>query len=206
MRYTVINIKAQSQGGIAMSKKILIIAGDCAEDYEVKVPQQALQMLGYEVHVTAPQKKAGDMLQLVVHDFTGLDTYIELTGHRIGVDVALEGLKAADYAGLVIPGGRAPEYVRLSEKAVSLVKDFFSEGKPVAAVCHGTQLLAAADVLKGKETTSYPACGPECSIAGATWHNKPVVTSGNLVTAQAWPNHPEWLRAFVGLLGAKIEI
>jgi len=189
-----------------MSKKLLIIAGDCAEDYEVKVPQQALQMLGYEIHIAAPGKKAGDALQLVVHDFTGLDTYIELTGHRIGVDVALDGLKAADYAGLVIPGGRAPEYVRLSEKAVALVKEFFAEGKPVAAVCHGTQLLAAADVLKGKETTSYPACAPECRIAGATWQDKPVVVCGNLVTAQAWPNHPEWLRAFVELLGAKITI
>lgn len=189
-----------------MAKKILIITGDCAEDYEVKVPQQALQMLGYQVDITAPNKKPGDTLQLVVHDFIGLDTYVELTGHRIGVDVALDAAEAGEYDGLVIPGGRAPEYVRMNEKAVKLVQDFFAAGKPVAAICHGTQLLAPAAVLSGRKVTSYPACAAETRIAGAEWQNEPVVVHGNLVTAQAWPNHPEWLRAFVGLLGAKISI
>lgn len=189
-----------------MAKKILLLTGDCAEDYEVKVPQQALQMLGYQVDVAAPNKKAGDMLQLVVHDFTGLDTYIELTGHRIPVDVAAADAKADDYAGLVIPGGRAPEYIRMHDDAIKLVKAFFTAKKPVAAICHGTQLLAAADILSGYSVTSYPACAAECRIAGAKWEDKPVVTNGNLVTAQAWPNHPEWLRSFVELLGAKISI
>ncbi|MDD4600190.1 putative cysteine protease YraA [bioreactor metagenome] len=189
-----------------MTKKILLLTGDCAEDYEVKVPQQALMMLGYDVEVSAPNKKAGDTLQLVVHDFIGLDTYVELTGHRIPVDIAAADAKADDYVGLVIPGGRAPEYIRMYPETVQLVKDFFAANKPVAAVCHGTQLLAAADVLKGKTTTSYPACAAECRIAGAEWKNEPVVVSGNLVTAQAWPNHPEWLRAFVQLLGAKITL
>ncbi|MPN09445.1 Protein/nucleic acid deglycase 2 [bioreactor metagenome] len=189
-----------------MAKKILILTGDCGEDYEVKVPQQALMMLGYEVDVCAPNKKAGDTLQLVVHDFTGLDTYIELTGHRIPVDISAADAKAADYAGLVIPGGRAPEYIRMYPETVQLVKDFFAANKPVAAVCHGSQLLAAADVLRGTTTTSYPACAAECRISGAEWKDAPVVVSGNLVTAQAWPNHPEWLRAFIELLGAKITL
>lgn len=189
-----------------MAKKILVLTGDCAEDYEVKVPQQALTMLGYEVSISAPLKKAGDTLQLVVHDFTGLDTYIELPGHRIPVDVATSDIKVADYVGLVVPGGRAPEYIRMYDEVINIVKAFFAAGKPVAAICHGTQLLAAAGVMSGVTTTSYPACASECRIAGAVWVNEPVVVSGTLVTAQAWPNHPEWLRKFVELLGAKISI
>ncbi|MCE5286609.1 MAG: DJ-1/PfpI family protein [Pelosinus sp.] len=189
-----------------MAKRILILTGDCAEDYEVKVPQQALTMLGYQVDIAVPNKKAGDMVQLVVHDFTGLDTYIELTGHRIAVDIAAEDANVEDYVGLVVPGGRAPEHVRMHEKAVTLVQDFFAADKPVAAICHGTQLLAPAQVLKGKAVTSYPACAAECKLAGAEWKNEQVVISGNLVTAQAWPDHPEWLRAFVELLGATITI
>lgn len=189
-----------------MAKKVLLLTGDCAEDYEVKVPQQALMMLGYQVDVAAPDKKAGDMLQLVVHDFTTLATYIEMPGHRIPVDVAAADAKAEDYVGLVVPGGRAPEYIRMYDEVIKLVQAFFAADKPVAAICHGNQLLAAADVLGGRTVTSYPACAAECRIGGAKWQNEPVVVQGNLVTAQAWPNHPEWLRAFVGLLGAKITI
>lgn len=189
-----------------MSKKILILTGDCAEDYEVKVPQQSLQMLGYQVDIAAPNKKIGDMLQLVVHDFTTLDTYIELPGHRIQVDVSVAEVNADDYAGLVVPGGRAPEYIRMYDETIKLVQDFFEAGKPVAVICHGLQLLAAAKVLEGYKVTSYPACAPECRLTGADWESKPVVTDKNLVTAQAWPNHPAWLRAFVELLGASISI
>lgn len=189
-----------------MAKKILILTGDCAEDYEVKVPQQALQMLGYHVDVAVPNKSVGDMVQLVVHDFTGLDTYIELTGHQIPVDITVKDAKADEYIGLVIPGGRAPEYIRMYPEVVKLVQDFFAAGKPVAAICHGTQLLAPAKVLAGKTVTSYPACAAECQLAGAEWKNEQVVISGNLVTAQAWPDHPAWLKAFVDLLGAKISI
>ncbi|HWR39458.1 MAG TPA: DJ-1/PfpI family protein [Patescibacteria group bacterium] len=189
-----------------MNKKILLLTGDCAEDYEVKVPQQALQMLGYQVDVAAPNKKAGDTLQLVVHDFTSLDTYIELTGHRIPVDIATADISAGEYAGLVVPGGRAPEYIRMYDEVITLVQAFFAAKKPVAAICHGTQLLAAAKVLSGCTVTSYPACAAECRLAGALWENQPVLTYENLVTAQAWPNHPQWLRSFVELLGAKISI
>lgn len=189
-----------------MSKKILILTGDCAEDYEVKVPQQSLQMLGYQVDIAAPNKKAGDMLQLLVHDFTTLDTYIELTGHRTPVDISVDEAKADNYAGLVVPGGRAPEYIRMYSDTIKLVQDFFAAGKPVAVICHGLQLLAAAKVLEGYRVTSYPACAAECLLAGADWQSEPVMVDKNLVTAQAWPNHPAWLRAFVELLGAKIKI
>ncbi|MDF2571137.1 MAG: intracellular protease, PfpI family [Sporomusa sp.] len=189
-----------------MTKKILLLTGDCAEDYEVKVPQQALMMLGYQVDVAAPNKKAGDTLQLVVHDFVNLDTYIELTGHRIPVDIAAVDVNPDDYIGLVIPGGRAPEYIRMYDESIAIVQAFFTADKPVAAVCHGTQLLAAAGVLSDRNVTSYPACSAECRLAGATWQDQPVVTCGKLVTAQAWPNHPAWLKAFVDLLGAQITI
>jgi protease I len=195
-----------TKGEKVMAKKVLLLTGDCAEDYEVKVPQQALMMLGYQVDVAAPAKKAGDMLQLVVHDFTTLDTYIELTGHRIPVDIAAADVRAEDYVGLVIPGGRAPEYIRMHEEVIGIVKAFFAAAKPVAAICHGPQLLAAAGVLGGRAVTSYPACAAECRLAGAEWRSDPVISENNLVTAQAWPNHPEWLQAFVTLLGAKIEI
>jgi protease I len=134
-------------------KKILILTGDCAEDFEVKVPQQALQMLGYKVDIT-PNKKAGDMLQLVVNDFTTLDTYIELPGHRIPVDISTAEVNIEDYAGLIVPGGRAPEYIRMYEEPIEIVQDFFSAGKPVASVCHGLQLLAAAAVLEDYKLTS----------------------------------------------------
>ncbi len=189
-----------------MTKKILLLTGDCAEDYEVKVPQQALMMLGYQVDVAAPNKKVGDTLQLVVHDFVNLDTYIELTGHRIPVDIAAADVNPDDYIGLVIPGGRAPEYIRMYDESIAIVQAFFAADKPVAAVCHGTQLLAAADVLSNRSVTSYPACSAECRLAGAAWQDQPVVTCGKLVTAQAWPNHPAWLKAFVDLLGAQITI
>ena len=189
-----------------MTKKILILTGDCAEDYEVKVSQQALQMLGYQVDITAPNKKPGDMIQLVVHDFTTLDTYIELTGHRIPVDVSINDINADDYVGLVVPGGRAPEYIRMHEDAVKVVKDFFAVDKPVAVVCHGLQLVAAANVLEGYRVTSYPACATECRLAGTDWQSEPVVVDRNLVTAMAWTVHPAWLRAFVEMLGAKITI
>ncbi len=198
--------REKRKGVVCMAKKILLLTGDCAEDYEVKVPQQALMMLGYGVDVAAPAKKSGDMLQLVVHDFTTLATYIELPGHRIAVDVAAADAREADYAGLVIPGGRAPEYIRMYDEVLALVKAFFAAGKPVASICHGNQLLAAAGVLAERTVTSYPACAAECRLCGAAWQDAPVVVHGNLVTAQAWPNHPEWLRAFVTLLGAKIEI
>lgn len=183
-----------------MSKKILIIAGDCAEDYEVKVSQQSLQMLGYEVHITAPNKKKGDTLQLVVHDFLDLDTYTESKGHRIGVDISLSDVSSADYDGLIIPGGRAPEYIKLHTDVIETVKSFFKYNKPVAAICHGTQVLAEAEVMKGYEVTSYPACALECRLSGAIWKNEPVVVSSNLVTAQDWTNTPDWMRAFVGKL------
>ncbi len=190
------------------AKKILMIVGDFVEDYEVMVPFQILKMVGHQVDAVCPDKKAGDTVKTAVHDFIGDQTYVELPGHRFKLTADFESIKPETYDALVIPGGRAPEYLRLNKRVIQIVKQF--EGKPIAAICHGPQILAAADMLKGKHMISYPAVGPECIIAGAEFGEVSAgadnaVTDGKLVTAPAWPAHPEWMRQFLKVLGSKIE-
>jgi protease I len=185
-------------------KKILEIVGDFVEDYEVMVPYQALEMVGHEVHAACPEKEEGDVVKTAVHDFRGDQTYLETRGHDFGVDVALEDIDPADYDALVVPGGRAPEYLRTYDSVIETVQHFFAEDKPVAALCHGPQILAAAGVLEGREATAYPAVRAEVEGAGCTWVDG-TVRDGNLVTGQAWPDHPEWLAEFLDLLGTEID-
>ncbi len=192
-----------------MAKKILVLAGDYVEDYEVMVPFQALQMLGYEVHAVCPGKKAGETVRTAVHDFEGDQTYSEKRGHNFQINYDFDKVNPEEYDGLVLPGGRAPEYIRLDDRVIEIVKHFAEANKPIAAICHGPLVLAAAGVLKGKKATSYPAVGPDVRNAGAEWVDvglTDALVDGNLVTAQAWPAHPAWIRKFVELLGAKIEI
>jgi len=189
-------------------KKILMIVGDFVEDYEVMVPYQILTMVGHKVDAVCPDKKAGDTVKTAVHDFIGDQTYVELTGHRFKLTADFDSVKPENYDALVIPGGRAPEYLRLNKRVIEIVKHF--EKKPIAAICHGPQILAAADMLKGKKMISYPAVGPECIIAGANYgeiseNADNAVTDGNLVTAPAWPAHPEWMKQFLKVLGSRIE-
>lgn len=191
-----------------MAKKILMLVGDYAEDYETMVPFQALSMVGHQVHAVCPGKKAGDTVRTAIHDFEGDQTYSEKPGHNFQINFDFDAVKAEDYQGLVIPGGRAPEYLRLNEQVLALVRAFDQAGKPIAAVCHGAQLLAAADVLKGRQCSAYPACAPEVRLAGGEYADIPVDaahTEGNLVTAPAWPAHPAWLAAFLKLLGTEIR-
>lgn len=191
------------------TKKLLLLAGDFTEDYETMVPFQALTMLGYEVHAVCPDKKAGDSVRTAIHDFEGDQTYTEKPGHNFGLNYDFSDVKVEDYVGLVVPGGRAPEYLRLNERVIEIVQQFDRAGKPIAAVCHGAQLLAAAGILKDRECSAYPACGPDVKMAGGTYMDIPVDQAhvqGNLVTAPAWPSHPAWLAAFVKLLGAKISL
>ncbi|MFX0105906.1 MAG: DJ-1/PfpI family protein [Candidatus Hodarchaeota archaeon] len=192
------------------SKKILMFVGDFVEDYEAMVPFQILTMVGHTVHAVCPDKKAGDTVRTAVHDFIGDQTYAEFPGHNFTLNATFDEIKAEDYDALVIPGGRAPEYLRLNERIIEITKHFADTNKPIAAVCHGPQILAAAGVLNDKNCLPYPAAGPECVIAGAklvapneTFSN--AVTDGNLVTAPAWPAHPEWMKQFLELLGTKIE-
>jgi protease I len=192
-----------------MAKKILMLIGDYGEDYEVMVPFQALQAVGYTVHAACPGKKAGDKVRTAIHDFEGDQTYSEKRGHDFALNATYAELKPHDYDALVIPGGRAPEYLRLERTVLATVRHFAEEKKPIAAICHGAQILAAAQVIKGRKVAAYPACGPELRLAGAEYMDIPVdkaVVDGNLVTAPAWPAHPEWISKFLGVLGAKITL
>ncbi|CAZ87733.1 putative Peptidase C56, PfpI [Thiomonas arsenitoxydans] len=191
------------------AKRILLLAGDYAEDYETMVPFQTLLAVGHTVHAVCPDKKAGDQVKTAIHDFEGAQTYSEKPGHNFTLNATFAEVKAEDYDALVIPGGRAPEYLRLNPKVLDLVRHFFSADKPVAAVCHGAQILAAAGVLQGRKCSAYPACGPEVREAGGDYADIPVdqaVTQGNLVTAPAWPAHPAWMGEFLKLLGTQITL
>jgi protease I len=189
-------------------KKILMIVGDFAEDYEVMVPFQALLMVGHEVHAVCPNKKSGEWIQTAIHDFEGHQTYSEKPGHRFILNADFSRVRAEDYDALVIPGGRAPEYLRRNNDVIQMVQHFAAAGKPIAAICHGPQLLAAAGVIRGRGCTGYPAVLPELCNSGAEAVEVPidgVYVDGNLVTAPAWPAHPAWLRRFLDALGSRIE-
>ena len=189
-------------------KKILLFTGDFAEDYETMVPFQMLQMVGYDVHAVCPDKKAGNTVKTAIHDFEGDQTYSEKVGHNFTLNYDFDKVNLDDYAGLVIAGGRAPEYLRLNPKVLEMVRHFFDHNKPVAAICHGAQILSAAGVLKGRKLTAYPAVGPEVSLAGAEYQNIPVdqaFVDGNLVSSPAWPAHPAFMREFIKLLGGKLQ-
>jgi protease I len=189
-------------------KKILMLVGDFVEDYEVMVPFQALQMVGHTVRAVCPNKKAGEKVRTAVHDFEGDQTYSEKPGHNFTLNATFDEVDAADYDALVIPGGRAPEYIRLDERVLEITRHFARANKPIAAVCHGMLVLAAAGVLEGKRCTAYPACGPDVVRAGGEYIQIAVdeaVVDGNLVTAPAWPAHPRWLAEFLKVLGTRIE-
>lgn len=188
-------------------KKLLMLVGDFGEDYEIMVPFQALKMVGHDVHAVCPGKKDGDTVKTAIHDFEGDQTYTEKPGHNFALNATFDDINPADYDALVVSGGRAPEYLRREDGVLDMVRHFFEEDKPVAAVCHGLQILSAADVIKGRTLTAYPACGPEMQAAGANYKDvdvTEVVVDGNLVTSPAWPGHPKWLAAFLEVLGTKI--
>ena len=185
------------------SKRILMITGDFTEDYETMVPFQALMAVGHHVDAVCPGKTSGDTVATAIHDFEGDQTYSEKPGHRFALNADFANIHPTDYDALVVPGGRAPEYLRLNKEVLTLVQHFFETNKPVAAICHGAQLLAAANVLEGRQCSAYPACQPEVELAGGHFANVEVseaVTDGNLVTAPAWPAHPAWLAQFMALL------
>lgn len=186
-----------------MEKRILMIVGDFVEDYEVMVPFQALQMVGHTVDAICPDKTAGDTVKTAVHDFEGDQTYTEKPGHHFTLNATFEEIDASSYDALVIPGGRAPEYLRLDQRVLRVIRHFAKAEKPIAAICHGPQLLAAAGVLEGRECSAYPACGPEVEAWGGRFVEKDwpeAHVDGNLVTAPAWPAHPAWLAAFEKVL------
>jgi protease I len=192
------------------AKKILLLAGDFVEDYEIMVPFQALRAVGHTVHAVCPGKKAGDTVKTAIHDFEGDQTYSEKPGHNFTLNADFDAVKTEEYDALLVPGGRAPEYLRLHARVLEIVREFDAAQKPIAAICHGPQILVSAGILKGRTSTAYPAVRPDVEDAGSRWC--PVNDSasnscidGNLVTAPAWPAHPEWIRDFLQVLGTKIE-
>jgi protease I len=192
------------------AKKILMLVGDFVEDYEAMVPYQILTMVGHTVHTVCPGKAAGDAVRTAVHDFEGDQTYSEKPGHNFAINASFGEIRGEDYDALVIPGGRAPEYIRLDEKVLEIVRSFDAAAKPIAAICHGQQVLVAAGVLEGRLCTAYPAVKPDVERAGGKWGEVNETASnayvdGHLVTAAAWPGHPEWMRLFLEVLGSRIE-
>ncbi len=191
------------------AKKILMLCGDFGEDYEIMVPFQTLLAVGHQVDAVCPDKEAGQTIATSIHDFEGEQTYSEKRGHNFTLNATFADIDAKDYDALLIPGGRAPEYLRLNEDVIAIVKHFFAENKPVAAICHGVQILAAAKVLNGRECSAYPACAPEVELAGGKYADIAIDgahVEGNLVSAPAWPAHPAWLAQFLQLLGTKITL
>jgi protease I len=187
--------------------RLLLLAGDFVEDYEIMVPFQALQMVGHTVHAVCPGKKKGDQIRTAIHDFEGDQTYTEKRGHNFTLNATFDEMDPARYDGLLIPGGRAPEYLRLNPKVLDIIRHFAKADKPIAALCHGPQLLAAAGVIKGRKLNAYPACAPEVELAGGTYvtvEMTSAVVDGNLVTGPAWPAHPAWLAKFLEVLEARV--
>ncbi|MFA6441413.1 MAG: DJ-1/PfpI family protein [Sterolibacterium sp.] len=188
-------------------KRILMLVGDFGEDYEIMVPFQALQAVGHTVHAVCPDKKSGDSIATAIHDFEGQQTYSEKRGHNFALNASFAEVQPEQYDALVIPGGRAPEYLRLNPRVIEIVRHFFDAKKPVAAICHGAQILAAAKVLEGRRCSAYPACQAEVELARGVYADIAVtaaVTDGNLVTAPAWPAHPDWIAQFLQVLGTRI--
>jgi len=190
-----------------MGQSILMLVGDYAEDYETMVPFQALQAVGHTVHAVCPDKRAGDFIMTAIHDFEGQQTYSEKPGHRFVLNATFTDIRVEDYDALLIPGGRAPEYLRTNKDVLAIVQHFSRADKPIASICHGAQLLAAAGTIRGKQVSAYPACAAEVELAGATYADiaaDQAITDGKLVTAPAWPAHPAWIAQFLTVLGTKI--
>jgi protease I len=190
------------------AKRILMLVGDYVEDYEVMVPFQALLMVGHTVHAVCPGKRAGEKVRTAIHDFEGDQTYSEKPGHNFTLNATFAEVKPESYDAVLIPGGRAPEYIRLNPDVLAAVRHFADAKKPIAAVCHAAQVLAAAGVLQGKSCSAYPAVGPDVNRAGGKYVEVPMDAAhvdGNMVTAPAWPAHPAWLAKFLAVLGTRIE-
>ena len=192
-----------------MTKQILMLVGDYVEDYETMVPFQFLTGLGYSVHAVCPDKQSGDYVATAIHDFEGEQTYSEKRGHNFAINYDFSSVNTSDYVGLVVPGGRAPEYLRMNARVLEIVREFDAAQKPIAAVCHGAQILAAADILQGRLCSAYPACAAEVKLAGGKYADiamTEAVTDGHLVTAPAWPAHPAWMAQFIQALGATVTL
>jgi protease I len=184
--------------------KILLLTGDAGEAQEIYYAKYRLEEEGWQVHIVAPAKR---VFLSVVHDFEpGFDTYTEKAGYRVTADLGLDEVNPEVYQGLVLPGGRAPEYLRNRNQAISIVRHFLVSDKPIAANCHGPLLVMAAGSIKGRKMTCYPDLEPDIRAAGAEFVNRDVVVDGSLVTVRGWPDNGPWMREFVRLLKRRYEV
>ena len=178
--------------------KILLLTGDAGEAQEIYYAKYRLEEEGWTVHIATTIKRT---FLSVVHDFEpGFDTYTEKPGYRVDADLGLDDVDPAVYDALVLPGGRAPEYLRNRPKAVAIVRHFLDADKPIAANCHGPLLVLAAGGGKGRVMTCYPELEPDLRAAGAEYVDRDVVVDGSLVTVRGWPDNGPWMREFVKIL------
>jgi len=190
------------------SKRILTLIGDYTEDYEIMVPFQALRIAGHEVDTVCPDKEEGDQIITSIHDFEGEQTYSEKRGHYFTLNATFSDVDPDAYDALMLPGGRAPEYIRTNSRVQEIVRAFDSDDRPIAAICHGAQILVAADVLDGRSCSALPACAPEVRAAGGEYvdvGDTGAHVDGNLVTAPGWTAQREWLSRFLDVLGTEIS-
>ncbi|MFC5802229.1 DJ-1/PfpI family protein [Streptomyces formicae] len=184
--------------------RILILAGDATEDLELFYALQRLTEEEYQVTIAAPRAKR---LKLVSHDFDGTypGTYTEFPGKSWPADIAFADVDPDAYAGLFLPGGRAPEYLRHDPDFQRIVRHFFAAGKPVAHTCHAAVALAPLGVLQGRVTTTFPGVAPEVTLGGGTFVDDAPVVDGNLVSARDWSENAPLLREFIRLLREHAE-
>ncbi len=180
--------------------RVLLIAGDATESLDTWYPYHRLREEDIEVQIAAPSKK---VLNSVVHDFEpGWDTYIEKPGYRIPADIAFRDVKPENYDGIILSGGRAPEYLRNDPDLKEIVRHFVEREKPIAALCHGSLILAALDAIRGRTIATYSALAPDMERAGAKFKDTEVVAEGNLVTSRTWMDLPFFMREFLKVLRA----
>jgi protease I len=179
-------------------KVILLPIGDAAEVLDTFYPLFRLREEGYRVLIAGPQKRA---YHLVLHERPdGWDITQERPGYTLSTDIAFHDVNASELAGMVITGGRAPEYLRYNPELIAITQSLCTAGKPVACVCHGIEILAAADVIRGREVTTVAKCKLDCELSGGTYVDREVVVSGNIVTCRTWHDNPAWMREYIRLL------
>jgi len=178
--------------------RVLLVAGDATESLDTWYPYHRLREEGIEVHIGAPVKK---MLKSVVHDFEpGWETYVEKPGYHIPADIAFADVDPEDYDGMILSGGRAPEFLRNDPQLQKIARHFVERKKPIAALCHGVLILAAVDAIRGCTIATYEALAPDVAIAGGKFKDTEVVVDGNLVTSRTWMDLPFFMREFLKVL------
>jgi protease I len=179
--------------------KVLLIIGDAVELLDTMYPYFRIQEAGRQVVVAGPEKRLYHMVQHEKPD--DWDITQETAGYHLAADIAFRDIKPKEYAGIVLSGGRAPEYTRYDPDLQRAVRWLCEHGRPVASVCHGIEILAAAGVLRGKKVTTVKKCRFDAEVVGATYLDEPVVVDGNLICARTWHDNHLWMREFIRQLG-----